>query len=71
MEYRHYNASIHPGTTCIRKARLDAGLTLAKVAGVLGKHRSWLCRKELGWRRVRGAEVEAILKAISRLLAVS
>lgn len=70
-EHRHYFPSMHPGCMRIRKARLAAGLTLAKVAQALGKNRCWLCRKELGWRRVRGEEVQAILKAISRLSSVS
>jgi transcriptional regulator with XRE-family HTH domain len=70
-ERRHYNAFMHPACMRIRKARLAAGFTLEKVAREMGKGRAWLCRKETGWRRVKGYELEAILKTISRLSALS
>ena len=70
-EQKHYYAERHPLCMRIRAARRAAGLTLAKVAGELGKDRAWLCRKETGWRRIKGYELEAILKAISRLSVAS
>jgi transcriptional regulator with XRE-family HTH domain len=53
----------------LRHARIDAGLTQAEVAALLGKPQTWVSKCELGERRVDFVELEDFAAACGKPLA--
>lgn len=53
----------------LRRARVDAELTLAEIAQRLGRARTWVSKCELGERRVDFVELEDWASACGKALA--
>ena len=53
----------------LRQARLDAGLTQAQVAQILGKPQSFVSKCEIGERRVDFVELEAFARIYGKPLS--
>ena len=64
-----YRAAYGRFITKLRRARLEAGLTQAQVAELLGKPQSFVSKVEAGERRVDFVELQVLAQAYGKPVA--
>ena len=61
-----YQAAYRRFRTKLRQARLDAGLTQARVALLLGKPQSFVSKAESGERRLDWVELQILARVLQK-----
>ncbi len=64
-----YGAAYHRFVQRLRQARLEAGLTQAQVAELLGKPQSFVSKVEAGERRVDFVELQVLAQVYGKPVA--